>query len=121
MLLQNNASPNAILLLLVAAHYVSAVPDSLPALPDHHANPDPGLTAVLRAFLPHRAGNQPAAGVAVVKYESLSALSPYTERPSGDPATPELHRVQRAPAHSSARLPWATQGKAQSERGAFFF
>lgn len=62
MLLQNNATPNAILLLFVAGHYVSAVPDSLPALPDHHANPDPGLTAVLRAFLPHRPGNPPAAG-----------------------------------------------------------
>lgn len=61
MLLQNNASPNAILSLLVMAHYVSAVPHGLPALPDHHANPDPGLAAVLCAFLPHRAGKQPAA------------------------------------------------------------
>lgn len=46
-----------ILSLFVAAHYISAVPDSLPALPDHHANPDPGLAAVLRSVLPHRAGN----------------------------------------------------------------
>lgn len=62
MLLRNNAAPNAILSLFVAAHYVSAVADSLPALPDHHANPDPGPAAVLGAFLPHRAGNYPAAG-----------------------------------------------------------
>lgn len=58
--LQNNAPPNAILSLFVVARYVSAVPDGLPALPDHHANPGPGLAAVLRAFLPHRAGNQAA-------------------------------------------------------------
>lgn len=31
---------------------VSAVPDNLPALSDHHANPDPGLAAAVRAFLP---------------------------------------------------------------------
>lgn len=58
MLPQNNAPPNAILSFFVAAHYVPAVPDSLPALPDHHANPDPGLAAVLRASLPHRAGTR---------------------------------------------------------------
>lgn len=62
MLLQDNALANAILSLFVAAHYVCAVPDSLPALSDHHANPDPGLAAVLRAFNPHRTGKQPPAG-----------------------------------------------------------
>lgn len=36
--------------------YVFAVPDNLPAFFDHHANPDPGLAAVLRAFLSHCCG-----------------------------------------------------------------
>lgn len=82
MLQQNNAPPNAILSLFAGAHYVSAVPDDLPALPDHHANPDPGLAAVLHAFLPHRAGNPPAAGAdcptvvppVVVRYDWLSLV-----------------------------------------------
>lgn len=95
---------------------VSAVPDSLPALPDHHANPDPGLAAVLHAFLPHGAGNRAArAGrytSAGAQHKSLSTLSRPAERPSGDPATLELHRVQRAPADRSARLPGAAQGTA---------
>lgn len=41
---------------------------------------------------------------------SLSTLSRPAERPSGDPATLELHRVQRAPADRPARLPGAAQG-----------
>lgn len=57
---------------------------------------------------------------AEVKFESLSARSRYAERPSGDPATPELHRLQRAPAHSSARLPWAAQGKGAIRARCFF-
>lgn len=39
---------------------VFTVPDAVPALPDHHAEPDPGLAAVLRAFLPHCRGKWPA-------------------------------------------------------------
>ncbi len=38
---------------MAVGDYVFTVFDSLPALSDHHANPDPGLAAVLRAFLPH--------------------------------------------------------------------
>lgn len=38
---------------------VFTVPDTVPALPDHHAEPDPGLAAVLRAFLPHCRGKWP--------------------------------------------------------------
>lgn len=41
---------------MVVGDYVFAVFDSLPAFPDHHANPDPGLAAVLRAFLSHCRG-----------------------------------------------------------------
>lgn len=33
--------------------YVFTVSDNLPAFADHHANPDPGLAAVLHAFLSH--------------------------------------------------------------------
>lgn len=35
---------------------VFTVLDAVPALPDHHAEPDPGFAAVLRAFLPHCRG-----------------------------------------------------------------
>lgn len=122
MLPENKEAPNAIHPLFVAGDYVSAVADGLPALPDHHANPGPGLAAVLHAVLPHRAGRQPL-GRTLKPRPSVNdcPLSGYAEGPSGDPATPELHRVQRAPANSPARLPWAAQGTAGVPEGGFFW
>lgn len=96
MLLPNNALLNVILSLFVVAvdggvgdggvgDYASffffllfAVSDNLPAFSDHHANPDPGLAAVLGAFLSHRRGKWPADRLlrrAVEKRVSFSPLS----------------------------------------------
>lgn len=121
MLPRNKEPPNAIHPLFVAGDYVSAVADGLPALPDHHANPGPGLAAVLHAVLPHRPGKRPP-GRAVPPRRSVNdrPLSRHAEGPSGDPATPELHRVQRAPADGPARLPRAAQGTARVPAGGFF-
>lgn len=38
---------------MIVGDYVFTVVDNLPAFSDHHANPDPGLAAVLSARLPH--------------------------------------------------------------------
>lgn len=38
---------------MAVGDYVFTVSDNLPAFSDHHANPDPGLAAVLHAFLSH--------------------------------------------------------------------
>lgn len=62
MQLPNNALFNAILSLfavdvracvMAVGDYVFTVFDNLPTFSDHHANPDPGLAAVLCSFLPH--------------------------------------------------------------------
>lgn len=37
---------------MASPDYVFPVSDSVPALSDHHANPDPGLAAAFCAFLP---------------------------------------------------------------------
>ncbi|XP_061159211.1 protein tweety homolog 2-like isoform X3 [Syngnathus typhle] len=63
------------------------VADGLPALADHHADPDPGFAAVLHARLPHR-----------------------RERPVRHPALVECQRIQSAPADSLARLSRTAQG-----------
>lgn len=41
---------------MAVGDYVFTVSDNLPAFSDQHANPDPGLAAVLYAFLPHCSG-----------------------------------------------------------------
>lgn len=84
---------------------VFTVPEPVPALPDHHAEPDPGLAAVLCAFLPHCRGKWPVdrllyQTVGGKKKRSMNSSPPlppspsfiscYTERPFGDPANVEL-------------------------------
>lgn len=98
--------------------------DNLPAFPDHHADPDPGSAAVLRARLPHRSGNralrppgrwflQTAVNVYINPHPHpsphlFSPFTPcYTARPFGNPANVELHRVEPPPANGLARLPRA--------------
>lgn len=63
--------------MMAAGDYVFTVTDNLPAFSDHHANPDPGLAAVLCAFLSHCRGKwlvDRLLNAALVKYESPSTF-----------------------------------------------
>lgn len=92
---------------MLAGDYVFTVFDNLPAFSDHHANPDPGFAAFRGARLSHCSGKWLADRILHQTVETCISFFPpllpcYTERPFGDPAAVELHRVQSTPANSLA-------------------
>lgn len=55
--------------------YAFTVTDNLPAFPYQHANPDPGIAAVLSAFLPHCSGEWPVDRLLNQKSRKVSLYS----------------------------------------------